>query len=187
MGQDDASTKKYEEYVHVLDFNLKGKSVTSKGRDGVIFTAIGEDRLIFLEVLGITNSAFEIGERVYVGKDRQTKIQSVLGRMYYGGISKSAKNELAGVLENIVFLNESKFVEYINNAPPLTIKTHALSLTLGVGKVALKTILEEREEQKFESYYDLQDRVRLKDPVKQISKRIMEEITGMTHMNLFVN
>ncbi len=50
----------------------------------------------------------------------------------------------------------------------------------------MKTMLEEREKQKFESYLDLQDRVGFKDPVKHISERILDEITGESRMNLFV-
>jgi predicted nucleic acid-binding OB-fold protein len=43
--------RKYEEYAYVLDFNSRGKSSTVRGRDGIIITAIGEDRLTLLEVL----------------------------------------------------------------------------------------------------------------------------------------
>jgi len=47
-------------------------------------------------------------------------------------------------------------------------------------------MLEELDKKKFENFEDLQKRVGLKDPKKQISKRIMEEITGETRMNFFV-
>jgi putative nucleotide binding protein len=50
----------------------------------------------------------------------------------------------------------------------------------------MKVMLEEREKNKFESFEDLQNRVGLKEPMKQITKRIMEEITGEARMNLFV-
>jgi len=36
--------RKYEEYAYVLDFNARGKSSTVRGRDGIIITAIGEER-----------------------------------------------------------------------------------------------------------------------------------------------
>ena len=38
----------------------------------------------------------------------------------------------------------------------------------------------------FESYEDLQERVGFKEPIKHISERIMDEITGQSRMNLFV-
>jgi len=178
--------RKYEEYAYVLDFNSRGKSSTVRGRDGIIITAIGEDRLTLLEVLGIPNSTFEIGEKIYIGKEGRTKVLSVLGKMEYDKISSSAQSELETVVETIVTNNETKFVEYLNKAQPLTPRIHALELIPGIGKTYMKTMLEEREKQKFESYQDLQERVGFKEPIKHISERIMDEITGESRMNLFV-
>ncbi|MBI5377766.1 MAG: DUF655 domain-containing protein [Thaumarchaeota archaeon] len=178
--------RKYEEYAYVLDFVSRGKSSTVRGRDGIIITALGEDRLTILELLGVPNSTFEIGERVYIGKEGRTKVLSVLGRLEYDHISASAQSELAGVIEKIVLQNEQRFIDYLNNAQPLTPRIHALELIPGVGKTYMKTMLEEREKKKFTDFKDLQDRVGLKEPVKQIAKRILEEITGESRMNLFV-
>ena len=178
--------RKYEEHAYVLDFNPRGKSSTVRGREGIIVTAIGEDRLTILEVLGVDNSVFEIGEKIYIGKEGRTKVLSVLGKMDYEHVSSSAQSELDTVIETIVTVNESKFVEYLNNARPLTPRIHALELIPGIGKTYMKTMLEEREKKKFESYQDLQERVGFKDPVKHISERIMDEITGQSRMNLFV-
>ena len=47
-------------------------------------------------------------------------------------------------------------------------------------------MLEERDQKKFESYKDLQERVGFKEPIKHISERILDEITGESRMNLFV-
>ena len=106
--------------------------------------------------------------------------------MEYDKISSSAQSELDLVVETIVTANEQKFVAYLNNAQPLTPRIHALELIPGIGKTYMKTMLEEREKQKFESYQDLQDRVGFKEPIKHISERIMDEITGESRMNLFV-
>ena len=178
--------RKYEEYAYVLDFNPRGKSSTVRGREGIIVTAIGEDRLTLLEILGIPNSAFDVGEKIYIGKEGRTKVLSVLGKMEYDNISPSAQTELQGVVDNIVTTNEVKFVEYLNNARPLTPRIHALELIPGIGKTYMKTMLEEREKKKFESYDDLQERVGFKEPIKHITERIMDEITGQSRMNLFV-
>jgi len=178
--------RKYEEYAYVLDFNPRGKSVTVRGRDGIIITAIGEDRLTLLEVLGIPNLTFDVGERIYIGKEGRTKVLSVLGKLEYEHISSSAQSELPGVIQNIVTFNEARFVDYLNNARPLTPRVHALELIPGIGKTYMKTMLEEREKQKFASYADLQERVGFKDPIKHISARIMDEITGQSRINVFV-
>ena len=181
-----AQTRKYEEYAYVLDFVVRGKSTTVRGRDGIIVTALGEERLTILELLAMPNSTFEIGERVYIGKEGRTKILSVLGRLEFGQTSSSAQSELVSVVEKIVTNNEQRFVDYLNNAQPLTPRIHALELIPGIGKTYMKTMLEERERKKFTDFKDLQERVGLKEPAKQIAKRIIEEITGETRMNLFV-
>ncbi len=181
-----AQTRKYEEYAYVLDFVTRGKSTTVRGRDGIIVTALGEERLTILELLAIPNTTFEIGERVYIGKEGRTKILSVLGRLEFNQISSSAQSELVSVVEKIVMHNEQRFIDYLNNAQPLTPRIHALELIPGIGKTYMKTMLEEREKRKFSDFKDLQERVGLKEPAKQVAKRIIEEITGETRMNLFV-
>ena len=45
--------RKYEEYAHVIEFTIRGKSSTVKKREGIIIQAIGEERLTLLELLGI--------------------------------------------------------------------------------------------------------------------------------------
>ena len=178
--------RKYEEYAYVLDFVPRGKSKTVRGRDGIIITVLGEDRLTILELLGTPNSTFEVSEKVYIGKEGRTKILSVLGKLDYGSISASAQNDLPGVIEQIIIGNEKKFLDYMNNAQPLTPRIHALELIPGIGKTYMRLMLEEREKKKFVDFKDLQDRVGLKDPHKQIAKRILDEITGDSRMNLFV-
>ncbi len=178
--------RKYEEHAYVLDFNARGKSTTVRGREGIIITAIGEGRLTLLEVLGVPNSTFEIGEKIFIGKEGRTNVLSVLGKMDYGRISSSAQTELPGVVEKIVTENEKKFVDYLNNAQPLTPRIHALELIPGIGKTYMKAMLEEREKKKFDNFEDIQQRIGFKEPVKQITKRILEEITGEARMNLFV-
>ena len=179
-------TRKYEEYAYVLDVIERGKSSTVRGREGIIVTAIGEDRLTILEVLGTPNSSFDVGERIYIGKEGRTKVLSVLGKMEYSKISTTAQNELAGVVEKIVTENEKRFIDYLNNAQPLTPRIHALELIPGIGKTYMKVMIEEREKKEFENFADLQNRVGLKEPIKQITRRILEEVTGETRMNLFV-
>jgi len=178
--------RKYEEYAFVLDFNVRGKSTTVRGREGIIVTAIGEERLTLLEILGVPDSTFEVGEKIYIGKEGRTKVLSVLGKMEYEKISDSAKSELSMVVNKIVSENEKRFVDYLNNAQPLTPRIHALELIPGIGKTYMKTMLEEREKKKFESFDEIQERIGLKEPIKHITARILEEVTGETRMNLFV-
>ena len=186
MEMGHTQIRKYEEYAYVLDSKSRSKSTTVRGRTGIIVIAIGEERLTLLEILGIENSTFDVDERIYIGKEGRTKVQSVLGKMDYVKISDSAKDEIPTVVESIVTKNEVKFVDYINNAQPLTPRIHALELIPGIGKTYLNAIIKEREKGPFESFVDIEKRVGLKEPIKHMSQRIIEEISGETRMNLFV-
>ena len=47
-------------------------------------------------------SEFEIGEKIYIGKEGRTKVQSVLGKLDFEQISDSAQTELNNVVSTIV-------------------------------------------------------------------------------------
>ena len=129
---------------------------------------------------------FEIGERAYIGREGRNKIISVLGRLNYNDLSVSAKNEIPLAIEKIVNIKERRFVDYFNNAQPITPRVHGLELIPGIGKIYMKSILTEREKKKFDSFAEIQERVGVKDIQKLITKRIVEEISGEARMNLFV-
>jgi putative nucleotide binding protein len=179
-------SRKYEEYAYVLDFSSRGRSKTVRGREGLIVTALGEERLTLLEILGSDKSEFEIGEKIYIGKEGRTKVQSVLGKLDFDQISDSAQTELDNVVSTIVRNNESRFVNYINNAQPLTPRKHSLELIPGIGKTYLRVIIDEINKKKFDDYKDLESRSGIREPVNHLSKRIIEEISGETQFRLFV-
>ena len=182
----NTQSRKYEEYAYVLDFTSQGKSKTVHGRDGIIIVALGEERLTLLEILGVNDSTFDVGEKIYIGKEGRIKVQSVLGKLDYEQITSTAQSELESVVNTIVTKNEQRFVDYINNAQPLTPRKHSLELIPGVGKTYLKLIIEQINKQKFLNYKDMEERAGLKEPVNHLSKRILEEITGETQFRLFV-
>ncbi|MGH9991950.1 MAG: DUF655 domain-containing protein [Nitrososphaera sp.] len=178
--------RKYEEYAYVLDFTPRGKSITVRGREGVIIQAIGEERLTLLELLGVQNVTVQIGERLFIGREGRDKVASVLGRLEYSDVSQAAKNELPSIVEKIVVANEKRFIDYINMSQPITPRIHALELIPGIGKTYMMSIIKERDKKKFENFMDVQSRVGLREPAKLVSKRIIEEIMGQARMNLFV-
>ena len=182
----NTQSRKYEEYAYVLDFTSQGKSKTVHGRDGIIIVALGEERLTLLEILGVDDSTFDVGEKIYIGKEGRTKVQSVLGKLDYEQITDTAQIELENVVNTIVTKNEQRFVDYINNAQPLTPRKHSLELIPGIGKTYLKLIIEQINKQKFLNYKDMEERAGLKEPVNHLSKRILEEIAGETQFRLFV-
>ena len=50
----------------------------------------------------------------------------------------------------------------------------------------MNVIIKERENELFQSYNDIVERTGLKEPIKHLSQRIIEEVLGETRMNIFV-
>ncbi|HLQ21110.1 MAG TPA: DUF655 domain-containing protein [Nitrososphaerales archaeon] len=181
-----SAEKKYEEYAYVLDFSPRGKSVVIKGREGPIVQAIGEERLTLLELLAVENQNFEPGERVKIGKEGREKIVSVLGKLSFDELTPESKSYLLSVVERIVKSNESKYVAYFNELQPLTPRLHGLELIPGIGKTFMKQIVDGRERQPFKSFEEIQQRVGLREPAKLLARRVVEELSGGSRINLFI-
>ena len=177
--------KRYEEFARVISVNRRGRAVTSRGRDGTIVTAIGENRFTLLEMLGAEGAVFEIGERICVDREQETKVTLVLGKVRYERLSDQARGQIRDTIEQIVDEYEDRFVEYYNKADHLTTKVHALDQFPGIGRAYTRTILEERARRKFDSFEDIAERTGLDDPRWCIVQRIDEEVTGKTRTCLF--
>jgi putative nucleotide binding protein len=179
--------KKYEEYSYVLDFVPRGRSVIIKEREGPIVQTIGEDRLTLLEILATNTADFKPGERIPIGKENRTKIVSVLGKLDYSELTNEARNELEPVLEVMINQNQGKYIAYFNELQPITPRLHALELIPGIGKTFMRQIVNQREKKKFESFDDLERRIGLREPVKLVAKRIVEELSGGSRILIFVH
>jgi putative nucleotide binding protein len=180
------SDKRYEENAHVLDFLPRGKSVVIRGREGPIVQAIGEERLTLLELLGMENQNFEPGEKLKIGREGRDKIVSVLGKLTYDELTQESRNELINVCEIMVRSNEEKYVSYFNELQPLTPRLHGLELIPGIGKTFMRQIVEAREKKPFTSFEDIQARIGLREPAKLVARRLVEELSGGSRINIFV-
>ena len=89
------------------------------------------------------------------------------------------------MIEKIVKNREKWFVNFFNTSQAITPRMHALELIPGIGKKYMWQILEEREKAPFKDFEDLQKRVNLPNPVKLLTRRILEEISGESKYNLF--
>lgn len=178
--------KKYEEFSYVLDFMPRARSKIVHNREGFIVQALGEEYLTLLELLAFNNAQFTQEERVYIGRDHRDKVISVLGKLNYEDLTQGAKIELPPVLETLVKNGEQKYVSYFNNLQPITPRLHGLELIPGIGKTLTVEILDARERKPFESFADVQARVGLKEPARQIAKRVLEELTGQARLNIFI-
>ena len=186
MTHNESRLNKYDEFAYVLDYLSSGSSQTIKGRKGVVIQSIGEDNLNLLELLGDPSAEFDIGERLSIGKQERSKIISVLGKLEYHDLTDNSVDDLLEVIQNIVAKNETKYIDYLNNVQAVTPRLHGIELIPGVGKKSLFHLLRARERTPFTSFDDLQIRGGLKEPSLQIAKRIIEELSGSSKINLFV-
>ena len=90
-------------------------------------------------------------------------------------------------VEEVVNMNEEKFVEFFNKAQPLSMRMHQLELLPGVGKKHMWEVIEERKNKPFADFEDLKSRVKLlPNPKQAVIKRILLEIKGEEKHKIFV-
>ncbi len=182
--------KRYEEHAYVLDFLLHGRpGVRPAGRAGyragALVQLIGEKFFTLLEALVRQGVTLKPHDLVYVGKETRKEITYIIGRISYDELTAAAKMELPAVLSKIVLNQEKVFLSFFNTARAVTPRMHALELLPGIGKKYMWQVINERERKSFESFEDLQRRTEIPNPVKLITKRILEELAGESKYRLF--
>src|SRR4030043_465828 len=182
--------KRYEEYAYVLDFLPHGRpGLRPQGkagyRAGALVQLVGEEFFTLLEALVKDGVTLKPHDRVYVGKESREEITYIIGRIGYEELTAAAKMELPTAISRIVLAREKWFINFFNNARAITPRMHALELIPGIGKKYMWQVINERERKLFENYDDLQKRTELPNPVKLVTKRIMEELSGDSKYRLF--
>jgi putative nucleotide binding protein len=172
--------KRYEEYAYVLDFLPHGRpGVRVSGRAGyrvgALVQLIGEEFFTLLEALVKEDATLKPHDRVYVGKEAREEITYIIGRVGYDELTATARMELPAVISRIVLNREQWFVNFFNTARAVTPRMHALELIPGIGKKYMWQVINERERKPFESFDDLQKRTEIPNPVKLITKRVIED------------
>jgi putative nucleotide binding protein len=95
----------------------------------------------------------------------------------YEALPGGAQSELEYVVDDLVEAEEQRFVDFYNDAQPITLRLHQLNLLPGIGKKLRNSLLDERKRQPFESFEELRERVDgLHNPRDVIVERILEEI-----------
>jgi len=190
MKREDEMEKRYEEYAYVLDFLPHGRPgvrITGRAgyRAGALVQLVGEDFFTLLEALVKEGVTLKPHDRVYVGKEAREEITYIIGRIGYDELTAAAKAELPAVISRIVLNRERWFVNFFNTAQAITPRMHALELIPGIGKKYMWQVIREREKKPFESFEDLQRRTQIPNPVKLLTKRILEELAGESKYRLF--
>lgn len=170
-----------EEYAIILDYLPLGyvKEGIPTYKRKPVAQAIGKEEFTLLELIPKENVNLDIHQKVYIGSGKRDEIARVNRRLKYEDLTATAKVELDYVIEEIIKAKEDKFVEFFNEAGPISTRLHQLELLPGIGKKHMWDILNARKEKPFQSFDDIKKRVSmLSDPVKLISKRILLELNA---------
>ncbi|MFB6095821.1 MAG: DUF655 domain-containing protein [Haloferacaceae archaeon] len=139
--------------------------------------AVGERTLRLVELTVSADAGVSIGDRVVVSPEADREAVERVRDVDYDDLSQGARNELEYVVEELVEDDEQRFVDFYNDAQPITLRLHQLNLLPGIGKKLRNNILDERKRGRFESFEDLTDRVSgLHSPEEKLVERIIEEL-----------
>ena len=179
-----------EENTIVLDFLPNGYPFDERPMymKTPIAQALGKEHFVLLELVPKKGVHLQLYEEVYIGEGKRDKIHHVVGKIPLSKLTRTANSELEFAIKDIIKKNEKMYVDFFNNARPLSTRMHQIELLPGVGKKHMWEILNAREEKPFENFEDLKKRVKLiPDPEKLIIKRILEELEGTEKHKLFVD
>lgn len=179
-----------EDKAIILDFLQHGYPFDNRPSHmkSPIVQAIGINHFLLLELVPKKDVFLQPYDEVYIGTGKREKIHHISGKLSMDKLTSTARAELEHTVKVIVEKNESKFIEFFNNAQPLSTRMHQLELLPGLGKKHMWEIVEEKKNEKFKSFDDIKKRVKLMpDPKKLIINRIMLELEGTEKHNVFVN
>lgn len=176
---------KKEEKGIVLDFLPHGYSDMDK--QVPIAQVLGKGYFMLLEVVPKRGKFLNPHEEVYLGEEEREKVHHIRRRLDPEDLTNTAESELPYAIEELVDERSEEFVDFYNEAGPLTSRMHSLELLPGVGRKHMWAIIEEQKKEKFESFDDIKERIKLMpDPKKAIVKRIVKELKGEDKYKLFI-
>ncbi|SDR14037.1 DUF655 domain-containing protein [Natronobacterium texcoconense] len=139
--------------------------------------ALGIEDFTLYQVAFDEDERLTIGSEVVVGPRDERDVVTECNAVEYEDLSSGAKSELEYVVQDLVEENEQRFVDFYNDAQPITLRLHQLNLLPGIGKKLRNSILDERKRKPFESFEELSERVSgLHDPDEVLVERILEEL-----------
>lgn len=168
-----------EDYAIILDYLPLGyvKEGSNSYKRKPVAQAIGTEEFTLLELTPKENVNLDIHEKVYIGAEKRDKIARVNRRLPFNKMTSTARIEVNYVIEEIIKQKEDKFVQFFNEAGPISTRLHQIELLPGIGKKHMWDIIQARKEAPFQDFEDVKKRVpMLSDPVKLIAKRIHLEL-----------
>ncbi len=162
----------------VLDYLAHGLSEGRRRyRQSPAGYALGVSDFTLYEVAFDEDARITIGTHVVVEPASERERVADCRPTEYDSLSSGAQSELEYVVRDIIEADQQRFVDFYNEAQPITLRLHQLNLLPGIGKKLRNNILDERKRKPFESFEDLEDRVSgLHDPGEVLANRILEEL-----------
>ena len=186
---EESDRKIREESAIILDFLPHGYH--TKGKTGKMRTpiaqAMGKDHFVLLELVPKKDARLQVNEEVYIGEGKRDKIHHINGKLPPKKLTSTAKLEIEFTVADMIKKDEKKFIDFFNNAQPLSMRMHSIELIPGMGKKRMWEILEERNVRPFKNFEDFRKRLKTaSDPEKAVTRRIIDEMVKEQKHYLFV-
>lgn len=180
MSNTEDGTGDAESTTHavVLDYFPHGRSDDNRPQyqKEPLAYALTEDSFDLLELTLTDEADINIVDWVAVDPADEEAIASMTD-VEFDELSNSAVSELEYAIEAIIDNDEGRFVDFYNEAQPITLRLHQLNLLPGIGKKLRNKIIDTRKRGPFESFEDLSERVGgLHRPKEVLIERILEEL-----------
>ncbi|MDO8427681.1 MAG: DUF655 domain-containing protein [Candidatus Diapherotrites archaeon] len=172
-----------EENAYVLDYLAKGKS--SDYRESPLAQVLGTSFFTLLEV--VPKAELKAMQKVYIGKEKREEVSLIKRRIAYKELTSNATAELQNAIEKIVEENKDTFLQFYNISHSISLRMHQIELLPGFGKKHVLDLLDEREKKEFQSFEEIQERVKgIPDPLKAIVKRIVQELESEEDLKYYL-
>ena len=170
-----------ENHAYVLDFLPNGRQTERGFHREPLALAIGEDELKLLELVPRPGAKLAAGERIPLVPlpGVVPPVDHVRRRVGYDELTVTARTELPNVLEKLVRSSPARYLRFFNEAPAVSRRFHLLELLPGIGKKTMQQIVDERRRAPFQSFAEIEERLRLKSPERLIVARIELELSGV--------
>jgi putative nucleotide binding protein len=176
MTEDERADEEPDLAGAVLDLLAHGRTEDDRPqyRKQPLVYAVDVDTFAVYECIVEDTGDVSIGDQIDL---KTAEIIESRNRIDYDDLPSGAASELEYAVEDLVASEEQRFVDFYNEAQPITLRLHQLDLLPGIGEKLRNNVIDERERGPFESFADLESRVSgLHNPDEIIVERIMDEL-----------
>ncbi|WP_254837692.1 DUF655 domain-containing protein [Natronomonas marina] len=161
----------------VVDFLPRGSPSDDRPQyeKSPVAFALGETDFRLVEIALTDDAGVNIGDRVQI--DPPGDDVKDLHDVEYADLTSTAESEIKHAINEIIDADARRFVDFYNDAQPITTRLHILNLLPGIGKKLRNNVLDERKRKPFESFEEIEERVSgLHNPRDVLVERILEEL-----------